>query len=291
MRTNDESEEVNNRTPLKRAYRLSTSWMRLLPDFMIIGTQKGGTTSLYRYLIEHPSIAPIYIKEPHFFDIHYKKGLAWYRSHFATAFEKLAVERVRRLDFITGEASPYYMAHPLAPARVAKLLPHVKLIIVLRNPVDRAYSQYQHQRRQPGVEPLSFEEAIDREEERLAGEEKKLVESPHYFSFNHRHYSYLTRGRYIEQIPAWMKLFPREQFLFLKSEDLYRDPSAVLRESFQFLNVPNKLLKEQKEEYRPYNGASYARMDPATRQRLVEYFKPYNARLYEFLERDFGWDK
>ncbi len=289
MKTEDNS--LSDRTPLKRVYRVSTNWMRLMPDFIIIGAQKGGTTSLYRYLIEHPSIAPIYIKEPHFFDIYYKKGLGWYRSHFPTSLEKYYVERVQKLDFITGEASPYYMVHPLAPSRVAKTLPNVKLILVLRNPVDRAYSQYQHQLRQPGVEPLSFEEAINREEERLAGEEKKLRENPNYASFNHRHYSYLTRSRYIDYLPTWMKLFPKEQFLFLKSEDLYRNPSAILQETFRFLNVPMALVNERQEEYKQYNQASYFKLDLSTRQRLVEYFKPYNARLYEFLERDFGWDK
>jgi Sulfotransferase domain len=291
MKVTADQTKLSDRTVFKRAYRISTNWMRLMPDFMIIGAQKGGTTSLYRYLVDHPAIAPIYIKEPHYFDIHYNKGLGWYRSHFPTSLEKFYVEHAHKIDFITGEASPYYMVHPLAPARVAKLLSNVKLILVLRNPVDRAYSQYQHQLRQPGVEPLSFEEAIDREEERLAGEQKKLTENPDYVSFNHRHYSYLTRGRYVDYIPAWMKLFPKEQFLVLKSEDLYRDPSAILKETFAFLNVPNMAIKEQKEEYTQFNKASYTKLDPATRQRLVEYFKSYNARLYEFLGRDFGWDK
>ncbi len=281
----------NDRSAFKRAYRLTTSWMRLIPDFMIIGTQKGGTTSLYNYLLEHPSIARIYIKEPHFFDIYFNKGFLWYRSHFPTIAHKYYANHFRKRAFITGEASPYYLAHPLAPARVAMALPKVKLIIVLRNPADRAHSQYQHQVRQPGVEPLSFEEALDREEERLAGEEQKMLEAEKYISFNHRHYSYLARGRYIDQIRIWMKFFPKDQFLILRSEDLYSNPEAALKETFAFLHVPNVALKEQTEEYQQYNKASYNKMNPVTRQRLVEYFKPHNARLYEFLGRDFGWDK
>ncbi len=278
-------------TVFKKAYRASTNWMRLMPDFMIIGTQKGGTTSLYNYLVEHPSIAPIYVKEPHFFDIYFHKGSIWYRSHFPTSIKKYYKEHVQKLDFVTGEASPYYMFHPLAAERVAKTLPHVKLILVLRNPVDRAYSQYQHQLRQPGVEPLSFEEAIDREEERLAGEEKKLIENPTCASFNHRHYSYLARGRYVEQIPAWLKLFPKEQFLILKSEELFSDSTEVLKQTCEFLGVPPARLKEQKDEYRQFNKASYSKMLPETRARLLEYFQPYNARLYELLGRDFGWER
>ncbi len=281
----------NDRSAFKRAYRLTTSWMRLIPDFMIIGTQKGGTTSLYNYLLEHPSIARIYIKEPHFFDIYFNKGFLWYRSHFPTIAQKYYANHFRKRAFITGEASPYYLPHPLAPARVAMTLPKVKLIIVLRNPTDRAYSQYQHQVRQPGVEPLSFEEALGREEQRLAGEEQKMLEDEKYISFNHRHYSYLARGRYIDQIRIWMKFFPKDQFLILRSEDLYSNPEAALKETFAFLHIPNVALKEQTEEYQQYNKASYDKMNPVTRQRLVEYFKPHNARLYEFLGRDFGWDK
>lgn len=275
---------------LRKAYRASTSRLRLLPDFIIIGVQKGGTTSLYRYLIEHPAIAPIYVKEPHFFDIYYHKGMGWYRAHFPMLTEKYAAQVVRKQQLLTGEASPYYLLHPLAAKRVATTLPRVKLIVLLRNPVDRAYSQYQHQRRQPGVEPLSFEEAIERETERLAGEEEKMLQNERYASFNHRHYSYLARGTYIEQLPRWMKMFPREQFLILKSEDLFSNPAATVTQTLEFLNIP--ISKEQQEKvYKPFNEARYESMAPETRAKLVEYFKPLNARLYEFLGRDFGWDQ
>lgn len=281
---------TTNRSALKRAYRLSTSWMRILPDFVILGTQKGGTTSLFYYLLEHPYVAPTYFKEPHFFDNHFDKGFMWYRSHFSTIFEKYYVDVFLKHPFITGEASPYYLFHPLTPARMAGALPKVKLIIILRNPVDRAYSHYQ-QVRQDGVEPLSFEDAIDREEERLAGEEKRLLDDMRYASFNHRHYSYLARGMYADQLSIWMRLFPKEQFLILKSEDLFSNPPAILTETFEFLNIPDGVLKKRGEAYMPYNMLSYDAMEPATRQRLAEYFKPHNARLYDFLGRDFGWDR
>ena len=271
----------------KKAFRASTNLIRMMPDFIIIGAQKGGTTSLYSYLIDHPCIAPIYIKEPHFFDIYFYKGLHWYRSHFPTAVEKYYAQRIQKHDLITGEASPYYLFYPQAAKRVAKILPKVKLIVLLRNPIDRAYSQYQHQLRQEGVEPLSFEEAIEVEEKRLAGEEEKILKDIKYYSFNHRHYSYLSRSKYIEQLPEWMSIFPREQFLILKAEDLYADPAAIVKQTLEFLNIA---IGEQKCVYKPFNDARYAPMAAATRERLVEYFKPYNARLYEFLGRDFGWD-
>jgi Sulfotransferase domain len=271
---------------LRKAFRASTNSLRMMPDFIIIGTQKGGTTSLYRYLIEHPCIAPIYVKEPHFFDIYYYKGLGWYRSHFPTAMEKHYAQLFQKHDLITGEASPYYLYHPQAAKRVAHTLPKAKLIVILRNPIDRAYSQYQHQRRQEGVEPLSFEDALAAEEQRLAGEEEKIRNDEKYISFNHRHYSYVGRSTYINQLPAWMDIFPKEQFLILKSEDLYSNPQRVVEQTLEFLNVPTGGARK---EYKPFNDAKYAPMEPATRARLVEYFKPYNARLYEFLGRDFGW--
>jgi hypothetical protein len=273
---------------LKKAFRATTNPIRMVPDFIIIGAQKGGTTSLYRYLIEHPNIAPIYVKEPHFFDIYYHKGLGWYRSHFPTAVEKYYARYVEKHDLITGEASPYYLFHPSAAQRVAKTLPKAKLIALLRNPIDRAYSQYQHQLRQPGVEVLSFEEAIDAEEKRLAGEEEKLRQNEKYASFNHRHYSYLARSTYINQLPAWLDIFPREQLLILKSEDLYADPASIVKQTLEHLNVP---VSTQQRAYKPFNEAKYTPMKPETRARLVEYFKPYNARLYDLLGRDFGWDK
>ena len=271
----------------KKAFRATTHPLRMLPHFMIIGTQKGGTTSLYQYLIEHPCIAPIWIKEPHFFDIYFYKGVHWYRSHFPTTVEQYYARHIQKHDLITGEASPYYLFHPQAAQRVAKTLPRAKFILLLRNPVDRAYSQYQHQTRQEGVEPLSFEEALASEEQRLAGEEEKILRDETYFSFNHRHYSYLARSKYIEQLPAWMDVFPREQFLILRSEDLYTDPKAIVKQTLDFLGLPSSYLKQ---EYKPFNDAKYAKMAPATRERLLAYFKPYNDRLYDYLGRDFGWD-
>src|SRR5690348_6863383 len=150
--------------PLEKLYRGVTSPIRLLPDFLVIGTQRGGTTSLYHYLQAHESIAPSSIKEIHFFDRKYARGLAWYRGHFPTGAEKWYAQRLRRQAFVTGEASPVYLFHPHVPARVKQALPAVKLIVLLRNPVDRAYSQYYHAV-ELGLETRPFEEAIGDEVE------------------------------------------------------------------------------------------------------------------------------
>jgi hypothetical protein len=273
-------------------YRTATSPIRLEPDFIIIGAQKGGTTSLFYYLADHPNIVGARRKEVHFFNNNFHKGMSWYRAQFPTSFHKYYAKNIRKRDFLTGEASPYYLPHPYAPQRIASHLPHVKLIVLLRNPVERAYSSYRHQMFY-GFEHLSFEEAIACEEERMQEDLEKLQTSDNYYSHNHQHFSYLLRGKYAEQLEVWFKLFPREQFLIMKSEDFFEEPAAIYKQTLAFLNVP--ILEPKaiiKEGYTQYNKAQYtppSKMDPALRKHLVEYFEPYNQRLYELVGRDFDW--
>src|SRR5215467_6288621 len=176
-----------------------TSSLRLLPDFLIIGGQRCGTTSLYYYLTDQPCVYPAATKEVHFFDDHFASGIDWYRAQFPTSAYKNYVERVRHQHFLTGEASPYYLFHPHAPRRISAALLYVKLIVLLRNPVDRAFSHYWLEVK-GRYESLSFEEAIRCEQERIAGECEKMVNDENYHSFKYRRFSYLTRGIYIDQI-------------------------------------------------------------------------------------------
>lgn len=283
---------------MKRAYRESlklytrarvlTSRIQLLPDFIIIGAQRCGTTSLYRNLVQHPCVAPAIFKEVHFFDNNFMKGIAWYRAHFPSFLHKYYVEQIRKQELVTGESSPYYIFHPHASKRILETVPQVKLIALLRNPVDRAYSHFRHEVRL-GVETLPFEDVMGREEERLRGEIEKMLEDENYYSFNHEHYSYLSRGIYVDQLKIWMKNFPKEQILILKSEDFFNNPSAVFGQIIEFLRLPNWEPKE----YRKYNVGYYARahMDATIRKRLIDYFEPHNQRLYEYLGVNFGWNR
>jgi hypothetical protein len=276
---------------IEKLYRGMTASLRLLPDFLIIGTQRGGTTALYHYLKTHPCIVPSPIVDTHFFDKKYRKGLRWYQAHFPTVWEKVCAQQVQRRAFATGEASSSYLFYPHAPRRVAKTLPHVKLIVCLRNPVDRAYSQYYHAL-ELGHEKLSFEEAIQDEEERTAHEREKILKDEFYESDTYTHRSYLTRGIYVDQLQAWMDFFPREQFLILKSEEFYSNPVAIFKQVSTFLKVPETEPQLNKKEYKQYSHNTYSsRMEATLRMHLIEYFKPYNARLYEYLGIDFGWDK
>ena len=280
-----------------QTYRGMTSFMRVMPDFLIIGGQRCGTSSLYYYLTEQQSISSAATKEVHYFDDFFARGINWYQAQFPTNAYKYSVEHFRNRHFLTGEASPYYIFHPNAPRRISAVLPHIKLILLIRNPIDRAYSQ--HWLEVKGrYETLSFEEAIKCEQDRIAGEREKMLSDENYHSFKHRRYTYLTRGIYIDQIEYWMNFFPREQFLFLKTEDLYSNPASIVRQTLEFLGVPGTEIDTNR-EYKKYKVPSKTgykakdstpKMDSHTRAYLVEYFEAHNARLYEFLGRDLEWD-
>ena len=249
----------------------------MLPDFIIIGTQRGGTTSLYNYLAAHPRIAPARVKEVHYFSVNYDKGVDWYRSQFPRT------RGLRRR--ITGEASPYYIFHPHSPKRVKELLPNAKIIALLREPVARAFSHYRHEVRL-GEEPLSFEEAIAREDQRIGPDVERLVTDPMYEGHAHRHYSYVARGRYVEQLIHWSRYFPVHEMLVLRSEDLFTDPARVYAATVRYLGLPRHDLGT----YERYNAAGELEgLTPHLRATLSEYFRPFNEQLYSFLGRDLGW--
>jgi hypothetical protein len=267
--------------PLRRLradYRELTGALRGLPTVLIIGAQKGGTTSLFNYLVDHPDVLPPLTKEIHYFDLHYARGPNWYRGRFPYA-------RRLRGGAVTLDASPYYLAHPAAPARAAGLLPGARLIAVLRNPIDRALSHYQHEVR-GGREPLSFAEAIEREPERLAGEEERLLREPGSYSFNHHRYSYTRRGLYLAQLQRWMEHFPRSHLLVLQSEQLFREPAAASAAVHEFLGLrPHRLAR-----YEAHYQGDYRRgMPDDLRTRLADYFQPHNRALYRWLGREFDW--
>jgi len=157
-------------------------------------------------------------------------------------------------------------------------LPHVKLIAILRNPIDRAYSHYQHGVRR-GREHLSFEDSIQQETDRLQEETEKLLQIDNYKSFNHFHFSYLSRGRYVEQLKRWWQYFPKEQLLLIKSEDFFEHPTAVIKKVLIFLGISD--LNWEVQSKKRYQKADYGKMNSSTRQYLSEYFAPYNQELYE----------
>ena len=267
-----------------RAYGRATYAVRPLPDFLIIGAQKAGTTALYAYLRWHPEITGPSFKEVSFFDRHYVHGEAWYRGHLpARPRHWLARQRRGRWPLV-GEASPSYLFHPLAPERVQAVIPAARLVALLRNPADRAFSHYHHEVAL-GREPLSFEEAIDSEQERMRGEVERMIREPAYFSRPWWNYTYLARGRYAEQLERWFAVFPREQLLVLFTEELSAQPAQTYRRVLEFLGVSSHELGS----YPRIFERDYAAMTPATRRRLQSYFAEPNRRLAALLSRELPW--
>jgi hypothetical protein len=283
--------EANGATRLARAARWSaqaytrpTAGLRLLPDYLIIGAQRAGTTSLHRYLVQHPAVRTMLrTKGVHFFDTGYGHGLPWYASRFPTRLTAWYVARRQGTALRTGEASPYYLFHPHVPGRVAEHLPRVKLIALLRDPVQRAYSHYQHEVAR-GFETLAFEAAIEAEPARLAGETERLLAEPLYNSFAHQHHSYLARGCYAEQLDRWRPLFG-DQLLVLSSERFFAEPERTFPRVLEFLELP----AFTPDGYRRHNAHDYRQMGPEVRARLVEHFREPNRRLYQALGDDLGW--
>jgi Sulfotransferase domain len=268
-----------------RAYTRPTAGLRLLPDYLIIGAQRAGTTSLHRYLVQHPAVRTLLrTKGVHFFDTAYGRGLGWYASHFPTRLTARRVARRQGTGLRTGEASPYYLFHPHVPGRVAEHLPGVKLIALLRDPVQRAWSHYQHEVAR-GFETRPFEAAIEAEPARLAGETERLLAEPLYNSFAHQHHSYLARGHYADQLDRWRARFAPEQLLVLSSERFFADPERSFRRVLEFLELP----AFRPDGFQRHNARDYRPMGRAVRQRLVEHYREPNRRLHRLLGDDLGW--
>jgi hypothetical protein len=254
--------------------RLRIGQPRALPDAVILGAQKCGTTSLHGYLVQHPGVIPPLRKEVHYFDLNYPRGEAWYRAHFGRIGEA----------GLNLDASPYYLFHPAVPARLHALLPDARLVVLLRDPVRRAYSHYWHERAK-GREKLEFEDAIAAEPARIAAAEAGLADGSLDRSADHQHFSYLARGRYAEQLERWLALYPRERFHVVRFEDLVKEPLARLNEVLAFLGLP----AASRVDLEPRNTRRYPPMSADTEQRLREHFAPHNRRLEALLDRSFGW--
>lgn len=264
--------------------RPATEGPRALPDFIIVGAQKSGTTSLYKYLGQHPQVLKAARKEVHFFDENFDRSVRWYRSHFPSQRElKQRADKLGK-SVITGEASPYYIFHPHAVRRLAELLPDTKLIVLLRDPVARAFSHYQHQLRK-ARERLSFKAAIQREADRLRGERDRMLEDEHYNSYTYRHFSYLARGVYADQIEKLYRYVSRDQVLVLRSESLFDHTQALYDKTTSFLGLDRVALNEAK----TFNTGRYS-PDIPDAEALRAHYMPHNRRLYEVLGIDSWWE-
>lgn len=257
----------------------------VLPDFYIIGGQKCGTTSMFEYLAQHPSVSPPIAKDIRFFDKYFQKGVNWYKVYFPLTYQKFVSEKVNKKKFITGEATERYLDHPHAPKRMKQVTPNAKIIVLLRNPVDRAYSHYKMIAKRS--ESLTFAEAINQEHKIEKSYQKMVDDSTYYDDLYFRH-GYLHRGIYVDKLQRWMKEFSKEQFLIIQSEDFFTDPNKIYNNILEFLG----LSKYELPDYKQFRKQDYSKskLDSELRKKLVNHFQPHNERLYELLGKKFAWD-
>jgi hypothetical protein len=271
----------------RRAYVLAgaaTAPWRFQPGFILIGAQRCGTTSLFRALMAHPQVVrPALHKGINYFDLNYQRGPRWYRGHFPVA-GPASRKAGRYGEPVAFEASGYYLYHPFAPERLARDLPEVKLVAMLRDPVERAFSAYKHEYAR-GFERESFERALELEDTRLTGEIERMRDDPGYESFSHRHHSYHRRGHYAEQLERVFQFFPRAQVHVLDSETFFSEPAQTYRSLLAFLGLrPFEL-----ELFGRYNARPGSPMAPETRSVLEQYYAPHDERLAKLLGRSPSW--
>lgn len=280
------SDAAKDRARLVVATAGRATWRaRMLPRFLISGVQRAGTTSLFRTLARHPDVVPpLMHKGIHYFDTaeHYDRGIAWYQGHFPIA--ALASKRAQSGRAVTGEASPYYVFHPLAGERIARDLPAARLIVLLRDPVERAYSAHKQESGR-GFESETFVRALELEDARLEGEEQRIREDPTYQSFHHQHHAYRRRGHYAEQLRSLFDTVGRDRVIVIETDELFAGDAHVWADLLEHVGLPywNPGLLPRD------NARPSAALDTGVRAELQAYFAPHDEALVELLGREPTW--
>ena len=244
------------------------------PDFVIIGATKCGTTSLYEYLKDHPQVLPTIWKEIEFYRFP-ERGLEWYLSQFP----RIPDSRTR---FISGEASTCYIGMPNVKQLLFEQYPQVKLIALVRDPVEKAISHAHHDRKL-GVEHRTVEEAITQELDILENLDSLWPPPEDYWRTER---GYVWHGLYANQIANWVSTFPKESMLVIPSEDLYGRPAETLAKVYAHLDLPD----HQRAQYEVHLQGNYEKgLNPRLRERLTRFVAPHNARLEEMIGRRLHW--
>jgi hypothetical protein len=274
-----------------RRYALATVADRPVPDFLIIGTKRGGTTSLFNYLLMHPGVLGLFPQNrakkstDFFFGSNHGLGDEWYRSHFHAERYRNGLRRHLGYRPLSGESSPFYSWDPRIAGRAYQTAPKVKAIMLLRDPVKRAWSHYL-ERRQNGVEPLSFVDALACESMRLEGELERMASDESYHSDAYDWYGYRSRGDYLPQILNWTSVFPGEQLLVVRSEDMYADVQGLFDRVCAFLDLPTYALPTD----RTFNASKPSEVMPSeAAKELRDYFAPRVRELETHLDQPMAW--
>ena len=251
--------------PAGDLFRRATAPLRRVPDVVVIGAMKGGTTTLFALLAKHPDIRPSSVKEVHYFDTHYHLGERWYRSHFPLSRRGLALE-----------ATPRYLFDRATLGRMRALVPEARLLVVLREPVGRAYSHYQHMRR-TGRETRPFAEAMDADIARYHAHGALGGPEP-----EESYFSYARRSLYADQLGRYLDAYPG-RVLALPSERLFADPQAVADDAFRFVGLAPVPVAAKPQNVGGYDGL------PPDAAAYADFFAPHNARLFELLGQTPWW--
>ena len=260
-----------------------TGFIRVIPDFLVIGAKRCGTTSLYQHLPEHPCIS----KSPHdnmgFFNDNFHLGVNWYKSFFPTTFTRKKIKS-KFGNFLAFDVTTKYMEEESTANNVYQTKPNMKIIIILRNPVDRAYSQYHLSVRQT-AERRSFEDVVEENMNRLNKESHEHYEIKPKFSVKED--NYLKKGLYALQLRYWLKIFPRENILIVSTEEFESNQQIIYNKIFEFLNISKFEVKNTKK----MEKGNYPPMKSETRNLLLDYFRQHNHELFELINIKFDWDK
>jgi len=268
---------------IRRHYYYISSSFRVLPECFVIGVVRSGTTSLYHYLSQHPSIAPAAYDELGYFDDNYHLGVNWYKSLFPTKFTRNKIIK-KHGKFLTYDVTPFYIYNPLVAKRIFESFPKAKIISNLRNPIDRAYSNY-NDALEMGDIKIPFEEVVQIAMDEIDKNKSKLNNEAYIVDTYYE--NILARGFYADQLKIWFEKFQKNQLLMIPSEDLAQKTDQILTKIFEFLDLPyfkiKDLTKQNKREYPP--------MKAETRKLLIEFYRPYNEKLYNLISQHFDWDK
>ncbi len=254
----------------QRFWRMVTSPLRSLPDVVIVGAMKAGTTSLYHYLCQHPNVSGAWSKEVHYFDENYDRNPMWYRSNFSLYGGDISVE-----------ATPRYLFDEETLWRMSVLLPDVTVIALLREPVSRAFSHYKHVRRgmgKWGTDHRSFQEAARADIE--CAEERGVLSRNDYKDIYH---SYVRRGIYSRQVERFKRVYG-ENFIVLKSEEMFNNTNRVVNSVLEEVGLGRIDVECNK----IYKSGSYDE-DIPIREELEAFFSPYNEELFDLLGSEKWW--
>ena len=281
--------DVGRRAALAAADKFGqrTASRRVLPSMLIVGGQRCGTTTLFKTLLEHRNfLGPTLRKGVHYFDLHPEQPLDWYRAHFPTKSSVDALHQRTGGAVVVGESSPYYMWHPLGAERIASALPGIRVIALLRDPVERAYSAHAHELAR-GYETEPFENALDLEGERLDRDSARLASGETTRSFAHQHLAYVRRGEYIDQLERMAKAVGRDNMLVLDSADFWQQPDQNWPTVTSFLGLSD--LSGEPISLKQHNARSRSPMTDDARARLEEHFLPFDERLARWWGRTPSW--